>query len=368
MWKNRPRKINSLPGQPAARELASAVDLSQSKFKMRNTIGLTIGVGLLLVTGGAFGQTASKLTFEVASVKPAAPLDMQKIAAAMQSGESPKIGMQVDAGRVSFTYVDLKSLVSIAYKVKPYQVSGPDWMANQRFDIVAKFPTGATRSDIPDMLQALLIERFKLQAHLESKEQPALALVVAKGGPKLTESAEAPVPIDESKPLKPGEMKMDTPDGPIRVQTDPKTPGSACMNMGIKGNACYKMDQATMSLHMDGKQMTMGGFVEMLSQFSQMTGTSGKQIVDLTDLKGHYTVSMDISLAELISMLRAQGMDVPNIPNPGGAAPGAVAASDPSGASTVFGSVQALGLKLENRKAVIDQLIVDRAEKTPTEN
>src|ERR1035438_1850635 len=100
-------------------------------MKMRiKTVGLAIA-GLLLVTGGASAQTTPKLTFEVASVKPAAPVDMMKMAAAMQAGEAPKIGMRVNPGRVEFLYVDLKTLVSIAYKLKPYQVSGPDWMANQ---------------------------------------------------------------------------------------------------------------------------------------------------------------------------------------------------------------------------------------------
>src|SRR5664279_5507214 len=124
---------------------------------MRNITGLTIGAGLLFVTSVDFAQApAAKMSFEVASVKTAAPLDMMKLAAAMQNGEAPKVGMHVDAGRVEFTYVDLKSLISIAYKLKPYQISGPDWMATTRFDIIAKFPSGATKDDIPQMLQALL--------------------------------------------------------------------------------------------------------------------------------------------------------------------------------------------------------------------
>ena len=339
---------------------------------MRNTIGLTFGVGLLLVTGAAFAQTAPK-TFEVASVKPAAPLDMQKLAASMQAGEAPKVGMHVEPGKVEFNYVDLKSLISIAYKVKPYQVTGPEWMAAQRFDIVAKFPSGATRDDIPQMLQALLAERFKLASHLEKKENPVLALVVGKSGPKLTDAAEAPVAIDENAPLKPGEMKMDGPDGPIRMTMDPKT-GSGSMNMGAKGTVSYRMngvtpgtapDPASMSLHMDAKQITMGGFAEMLSQFSQMGGGGGRTVVDMTDLKGHYQVSLDIPFSDLMNMARSQGMDVPNMP---GGAPGAVAASDPSGGTTLFGSVQPLGLKLENRKAMTEQVVVDHAEKVPTEN
>jgi uncharacterized protein (TIGR03435 family) len=347
---------------------------------MRSNFGFVIGAGLLFVTGGAFAQTtahesvvggaASKLAFEVASVKPAAPLDMQKLAAAMQNGESPKIGMHVTAGRVEFTYVDLKTLASIAYKVKPYQITAPEWMASQRFDIMATLPAGATRADIPQMLQALLEDRFKMVAHHESKEHPVLALVVGKGGPKLTESAEAPKPIDENTPLKPGEMTTDTPDGPIRMTADAKN-GGATVNMGAKGSATYKMDPATMSLRLVGQQMTMGGFVDMLNQFSQMGGTGGRQVVDMTDLKGYYQVAIDIPLADLIAMVRAQGMDVPNLPaaaTPGVPA-GAAAASDPSGSSsTLYQSVAALGLKLEPRKAVIEQVVVDRAEKTPTEN
>jgi len=345
-------------------------------MKMRiKTVGLAIA-GLLLVTGGASAQTTPKLTFEVASVKPAAPVDMMKMAAAMQAGEAPKIGMRVNPGRVEFLYVDLKTLVSIAYKLKPYQVSGPDWMANQRFDIVATFPAGATRADIPQMLQALLKERLKLEAHMESKEHPVLALVVGKGGPKLTESEQAPAPLDENAPLKPGEMQTDSPDGPIRTTMDMKN-GSGSVNMGAKGTLKFSMDLptsggtpdvSTMALHLDGKQMTMAGFVEILAQFStQLGGGAGRQIVDMTGLKGHYAVSLSIPFSDLIAMARAQGMDVPNLPA-SGVPSGTAAASDPSGNGSMFTSVQALGLKLEPRKAVVDQIVVDHAEKTPTEN
>ena len=349
-----------------------------------NIIGLAIA-GLLLVTGGASAQStahesvagaAPKLAFEVASVKPAAPIDMMKMAAAMQAGEAPKIGMHVNPGRVEFLYVDLKSLVSIAYKLKPYQVTGPDWMANQRFDIIATFPAGATRADIPQMLQTLLKERLKLDAHIESKEHPVLALVVGKGGPKLTETDQAPTPIDENAPLKPGEMQADSPDGPVRTTMDMKN-GSGSVNMGAKGTLNFGIDRpapgatpdlSTMALHLDGKQMTMAGFVEILAQFStQIGGGTGRQIVDMTGLKGHYAVSLAIPFSDLIAMARAQGMDVPNLPGSGVPA-GTTAASDPSGNGSMFSSVQALGLKLEPRKAVVDQVVVDHAEKTPTEN
>src|SRR5665213_2902282 len=158
-------------------------------------------IGLALTAIAAFAQT--KPAFEVASIKPSAPLDMAKMAAAMQNGQMPKIGAHVDADRAEYTYLDLKSLISLAYGVKPYQITGPDWMANTRFDIVAKLPDKATKADAPKMLQTLLEDRFGLTFHRTTAEHPVLALVVGKGGPKMKASAEAPVAIDENTPLAP---------------------------------------------------------------------------------------------------------------------------------------------------------------------
>ena len=305
--------------------------------------------------------------FEVATVKPAAPLDMAKLAAGIQAGQMPKLGAHVEAGRAEYTYVALRELITLAWGVKPYQVSGPDWIANTRFDIVGKIPEGASKDDVPKMLQSLLEERFKLSVHKSSAEHPVLGLVVAKGGSKLKESAETPSPIDENAELKPGETKMDGPDGPIRMTVGKD--GSASIDMGAKGKMFYRVDPATQSMHLNGSMITMSGFADMLTQLSQMGGGSGRQIVDMTGLKGYYQVSIDFGLADLLNMARAAGFNVPTGPGgPGGAAAGPADAADPGGSSSITEAVQALGLKLESRKAVVEQLIVDHAEKTPTDN
>ena len=148
-------------------------------YKMRKILN-KLTVCLALASAMALAQTTP--TFEVASIKPAAPLDMAKIAAAVQAGQMPKIGPHVDQARAEYTYVSLKELIILAYKVKPYQVTGPDWMASQRFDIVAKMPEGASKDDAPKMLQTLLEERFKLAVHRDSREHPVLALVLAREG------------------------------------------------------------------------------------------------------------------------------------------------------------------------------------------
>ncbi len=332
---------------------------------MKRLIG-RLTATLLITAIMAFAQ--AKPAFEVAVVKPAAPLDIAKIAAGIQAGQMPKIGAHVEGDRAEYTYVALRELIALAWGVKPYQVTGPDWLANMRFDITAKIPAGATKEDVPRMLQSLLEERFGLSVHKASAEHPVLALVVAKGGPKLKESAEKPAPLDENAALRPGETKMEGPDGPIRMSIGKN--GTASVDMGAKGKMSYRVDPATQSMRLDGSMITMSGLADMLTQLSQMGGTGSRQIVDLTGLKGYYQVAIDFGLADLINMARATGLDIPLGAGGPGARGGGPAdgASDPVGSSSITEAVNALGLKLESRKAVVEQLIVDHAEKSPTEN
>ena len=343
---------------------------------MRDRARLSFVAGLLLASAAAFGQVVpaapaatGTLTFDVASVKLSPPLDMQKLASDMQAGKMPNFGMHLDGLRAEYNYMSLKELVVAAYKAKPYEVTCPDWMATQHYDIVARMPEGSTREDAAAMLKALLEERFKLQAHIESQDRPVLALVAAKGGPKLKDSP-APAPIDENAELKPGERKLDLPDGPARItqNIDPGKGMTAVVNMGSRGTYTQKVDVATQAIQINGTGVSMSGFVDMLSQIMQIGGPASKPVVDESGLTGHYEVSLTLSLADLMAAARSQGMDVPG-GNAGGTGGGTGGASDPGGAgSTVYASVEKLGLKLEPRKAVVRQLVVTGAEKTPTDN
>jgi len=188
----------------------------------------------------------------------------------------------------------------------------------------------------------------------------------------VSESAPEAAPIDEDAPLKPGEIKMETPEGTVRMTTN-KDGSGGTMNMGKKGTVTFRMDgnrtdMSSMSMHMEFSQVTMEGFAETLTQLSQqMNGGSGRQVKDMTELKGNYQVALNIGLGDLMAMARASGiMDIP--PGVGGAAPGANAASEPGGGSTLTDAVAALGLKLEQSKAQVEQLIIDHVEKIPTEN
>jgi uncharacterized protein (TIGR03435 family) len=93
--------------------------------------------------------------------------------------------MSIDTGRLNYTNVTLKDVLGKAYLVQSYQITGPDSIEIERFDIAAKIPAGAAQDQIPLMLQSLLADRFNLTIHRETKELPVYALTPAKNGPKL---------------------------------------------------------------------------------------------------------------------------------------------------------------------------------------
>src|SRR5208283_2228918 len=339
--------------------------------KMRDRFGLMLMAGALIATGAAFGQTglatqaattaaaaataASSLTFDAASVRPSPAPDQATMLAGLIAGRKPN-WVRVDGSRATFNYESLNDLIAYAYKLQRYEISGPEWLVTDRFDIEARLPDGATKDDVPEMLRALLKERFNLATHNELQEQPVLGLVVGKSGAKLKEAAATPEAIDENAPLKPGESKQDTPNGPIRLMKN--ADGSTTYNMGARGSFTLKFDSETRSMHMEASTITMKGFVMMMTTLG---AGEGRQIVDMTGLTGMYQAAVDFSVMDLQSSLSAQGIDTPR--RPGGGSSG-TEATDPEGGATVSAALEKLGLKLEKSRAKVDRLVIDHVEKT----
>lgn len=330
---------------------------------MRNESVLVFVAGLLLAATTAPGQTAPPAAagpiFDVASVRMAAPIDPAVMMAGLRAGKRPE-SVTLEGSRATFKYESLKELLAYGYKVRPYQVTGPDWLATDRFDIAAKLPEGASRDDVPAMLQALLIERFHLAAHLETKEHPVLGLTLAKGAGKLKEAAAAPAPLDLDAPLKPGQQKIDSIDGPLILTRNPE--GTTTYNMGTRGMFTLKVDGDTGTMHMTASGMTLKGFAMMLTSLG---GGNGRPVVDMTGLTGNYELAVDFSLSDLVTSLHDQGIDIPVRPGGGG---GGSDASTPGGDSTVTDALGKIGLKLDKSKAMVEQLVIDHVEKLPTEN
>lgn len=324
---------------------------------------------LVAAASAATAQTpAKKLAFDVATVKPAAPLDQSQLAADIRAGRMPKIGPEIGTTRASYTYMQLDQLIALAYNLRIYQLSGPPWLSQERFDIEATIPEGASKDDVPAMLQALLEERFKLVAHKAQEEHKVLALTVAKSGIKMKEAATAPQAFDPNSPLQPGERQMDDIDGPMRMKINPDA--TITVNMGARGTIIEKIDRQAMMIDLNSSGVTMKGFADLLSSvLMQMGGANSRQVLDMTGLKGYYQVDVQISLMDMMNMARAQGAAIPPGP-PSGAAGANTApeASDPGGGSSIFDSVRQMGLKLEDSKATVERLVIDHIEKTPTEN
>ena len=131
-----------------------------------------------------------KPAFEVASVKP------------NNSGDN-RVMFRANGGRVTVVGATVRMLIQQAYRIRDFQLSGgPGWINSDRFDIEAKPENVAdmTPERMPLLLQGLLVERFQLKTHKETKELPIYELLVAKDGSKLKSVPEPPRPAPGTPP------------------------------------------------------------------------------------------------------------------------------------------------------------------------
>ena len=161
---------------------------AEHRIRSMNTGAFRHLLTLIVAALSLLGQPAPQ-SFEVASVKPANPTD-------------PIFGLRVQPGRFSVTNATLEMLVGFAYSLPNSQVVGaPKWATSDGFTIEATLPSGqpalsgnAAFADVTPRLQTLLSERFKLAVHKENRELGVYELVVARGGPKMTASADGKPP------------------------------------------------------------------------------------------------------------------------------------------------------------------------------
>jgi uncharacterized protein (TIGR03435 family) len=300
---------------------------------MRSMVGISL---IVLASCAAFAQTAaSPLSFEVASLKPAAnPGSDGKIMRRLAGGPGT-----TDPGTFTYSNVTVKLLATMAYNLKDYQVEGPDWIDSVGFDLIAKMPPGTTGQQAAQMMQTLLAERFKLVFHRETKPMPVFALVVGKGGSKMKEVETPAAPVGP-------------PDGRASLQS--RTAYGPGMRIMMSPNGT----------RMAG-QMTMAQLCNALSRQLE------RPVLDQTELSGTYDVAITFMPDDMDRMNAKMAQMAPLAGGPGG--PGGPGIEGPRGAPeptlTLAQALQEkLGLKLEARKSAAEILIIDRAEKAPVEN
>ena len=107
------------------------------------------------------------------------------------------VTVQSDPGRLTIIDESLEVLIKLAYGLRDYQFVGPAWLHTARYDIVAMTASPQPRSTQLAMLLSLLVDRFKLAIHRESKTLPVYALIAGKTGPKLKPmDGNLPVPFE----------------------------------------------------------------------------------------------------------------------------------------------------------------------------
>jgi uncharacterized protein (TIGR03435 family) len=295
--------------------------------------------------------TDSQLAFEVATIKPSTSAGMGPVRVGTRGGPGT-----ADPARFTCERCTLATLISTAYGINYVQIAGPSWLREPEFDIAAKIPEGATKAQFREMMQNLLIERFKLAAHQEKRDLPIYEMSVVKKGARLKAStgpADLPDPAGRgvAGPPRPPPPPPGSPGGRGSdgvPQAPPFPPGRFPMMMKTPAGARWRVIDETMD------------------EFaSHLQGMVGRPVRNATGLTGKY--DFELSFAPSAGQSLMPGGPPMRLPPPG--TPDVAGAAPEDSGETIFAAVQdQLGLKLESKRGPVDTLMIDHIERTPTEN
>jgi len=174
-------KCGGVFGAPGTNSGAHPRDLWELK-RIRKSVSIAeIAVRILFFTVAWFPQN-TRVAFEVASIRPTVNAPRQAVAAAGRT----------DGAQFRIAGLTIRDYISMAYAVKLNQISGPDWITTDRFDVAATLPEGTKPDQVPQMMQALLEDRFELKTHREKKDFAVYGLRITSGGLKMAEVPHEP--------------------------------------------------------------------------------------------------------------------------------------------------------------------------------
>ena len=277
----------------------------------------------LCCTISVFGQT--KLEFEVASVRAVGPPDA-----------GVAIGLRLDGSQAHIVSLPMRDLIAMAFRVRLYQISGPDWMRSERFDVNGKLPAGSNADQVPDMMLSLLQERFGLKFHREQKDQPVYTLTLDKTPLKLEKSAQEPGAAVAAG---------------VRSVTGTGDADGVSVDLG--GGSYYSFKNNKFEI----KRVTMDTLARLLERYLD------RPLVNMTGLDGTYDLTLAVTQEDYYTLLIRAGVNSGvNMPAQ------AMQLLERGSISSLIDALQQLGVKLEARKAPLDMVMVDQVSKTPTAN
>jgi uncharacterized protein (TIGR03435 family) len=303
---------------------------------------LIVAVAPVLLVAAPQAALSPQPAFEVASIK--------EVRAPSSVEHTPNgqfhIDISIDGSRADYGFMSLAELIPYAYGVKQYQVSGPSWMDETRWDILAKIPQSQSANRAPEMMQRLLVERFKLSIHREDRERSVYALLIGKGGLKIKEAAAE----EQAAGSQPAGISLSMNNDAKAGVISGRAVGSMRITAGPNGG-----------MQMGFVKITMAALADRLTQFMD------RPVVDATQLKGNYQVNLELPPGAMNGIAFAQKLAIFAGMGSVGAGIGGTNAPDTSG-DAMIQAVKRLGLELQSRKAPVETIIVDSVEKTPTAN
>ena len=301
-----------------------------------------IALGMRGHAAGADAQAqppALERRFDVASVKPGlSPYEQgqQRAAAGGTAAGGPVFfgSRTLPGGRFMASTVTLKQLVAQAFEVKDYQIEGgPKWLTTDYFDINASAGGEAAPAEINAMLKTLLVERFALRAHVETRQASTYVLTVARSDGRLGSGLKTTPPecLRQIEARKSGATPQPPPPLPnVREFPTTTTCGTTMTIMRSNGSATL---------------LSGGGELKML--VSMISSELSAPVVDRTGLTGLFDVILDFT-SERQTALRPAGLDANSNDTP--PPPIAVALE------------QQLGLKVEKQIGPQPAVVIESAE------
>ncbi len=252
---------------------------------------------------------AAAQTFEVASLKPAAPYKGGPIHIAVAGGPGTD-----DPTRLTFSNATLTMVLQMAFDLQEGQkITGPEWLNVDMFDVTAALSPNSSKEQMRIMLRNLLAERFHMAWHSEKQELPAYAIVVQKGGARLAAPKDASANSSHKENTLPG----------VRTIT--------CANC------------------------TIGEFVKMLGH------PDGRFVTDETGITGTYDFALTYEPVYACTKCTLAGPgDVATAPAP--------PPLDQAPPVLAVALEQQLGLKLERKQQPMDVVVIDRIDRNPVPN
>jgi uncharacterized protein (TIGR03435 family) len=250
--------------------------------------------------------------FEVASVRPSAPPTSSRIRVDFEGG--PGTG---DPTRFSCRNCSQSLLVMHAYDVEYDQIAGLN-SRTELYDIEAKVPEGTTKDQFRVMLQKLLSRRFNMRLHRETRQMQAYELVAGKDGPKIKESL-AGQGFQEATDSNASRNALDDEGFPI-------LPKGQSGYASVNGRARMQVLNTTMD--------------QLARKLSNQLDTP---VINATGLAGRYDCGL---------YWAGRSVDGTDDGNP----------------SLFFAVESQLGLRLQPKKAAVPIVVIDHADRAPTEN